>query len=265
MERRKFIKADYENQKLSNRKINNISDFNNNNNNSHSHSSNNTKNLDMELQIPEIDPFIEQQIKDNENNYDCQSMCTDYDYNTNSRNLENNINISYKNNNDNINNIENEKDLISNYQPNNYFNCNSANLKEIINNQRQTILNLATKYKKIEYVLFTFKNEKENILNKNKELEEKILIYEKKIIDLNKDYEDYKIKSFEDFSYKEKKLLDLINKINDLEDENYRIIHCNKDIDKKKYLLMEKKTKELTMDFQKVNYYNINIIIYIIQ
>jgi hypothetical protein len=122
---------------------------------------------------------------------------------------------------------------------------------------------LATKYKKIEYVLFTLKNEKEkekeNNFNKNrerelinKELEEKILMYENKIKNLNKEFEEYKIKSFEDFSYKEKKLLDLINKINDLEDENYRIIHCNKDVDKKKFLLMEKKTKELTMDFQKV-------------
>ena len=129
-----------------------------------------------------------------------------------------------------------------------------------MNNQRQTILNLATKYKKIEYVLFNLKkekNEKENNFNKNKEiinkeLEEKIVLYENKIVDLTKEYEQYKINSFEDFTYKEKKCLELINKINDLEDENYRIIHNKKDVDKKKFLLMEKKTKDLTLDFQKV-------------
>ena len=242
---RKFTESKNENRKLYNNSLRN--------------SSNNTKNIDMELQIPDIDPFVEQQIKDNENNYDCQSMCTNYDYNTNTnyKNTDNDFNFGYKNNNNN----ENEKDLILN--SNSFSNINSGNLKEIINNQRQTILNLATKYKKIEYVLFTLKNEKEkekeNNFNKNrerelinKELEEKILMYENKIKNLNKEFEEYKIKSFEDFSYKEKKLLDLINKINDLEDENYRIIHCNKDVDKKKFLLMEKKTKELTMDFQKV-------------
>lgn len=137
------------------------------------------------------------------------------------------------------------------------------NLKDIINNQRITILNLAHKYKKIEHVLFNIKrenSEKENSINKAKDLkikehESNINKYEIKLSNLSQEYEDYKIKAFEDFAYKEKKLMELINKISDLEDENYRIIHSSKDVDKKKYLLMEKKTKDLTLELQRVNIY----------
>ena len=56
----------------------------------------------------------------------------------------------------------------------------------------------------------------------------------------------------EDFAYKEKKMMDLINKISDLEDENFRIIHNTKDFDKKKYFLIEKKIKDLTLELERV-------------
>jgi len=164
----------------------------------------------------------------------------------------------------NINNINNVNynsynNVNKNEDKNNDINY-SNNYKDVIHSQRKTIINLAHKYKKIEFALFTFKKdnyEKENNFNtynkmKIKEYDNLTQSYEEKIATITKEYEDYKIKALEDFAYKEKKLMDLINKNSDLEDEIFRIIHNNKDTDKKKYLLMEIKTKDLTLELQRV-------------
>jgi len=254
----------------------------NNNDNSHSVSSNNCGNIDLELQ--DNDPFIENQLKAFEN-YDCLSVCTDFEsnkiYNNNSnsgnnkrRNSMINQNLSNLNHNNNTdfetnfsersNVLMNENKINKNLNTNELNQCEnikSNDFKDVLHNQRRTIINLAQKYKKIESALFNYKkenNEKENDFSKStnmkiKEYENSINNYEEKIAIITKEYEDYKIKALEDFAYKEKKLMDLINKISDLEDENFRIIHNNKDTDKKKYLLMEKKTKDLTLELQKVN------------
>lgn len=265
--------------------------FTNANDNSHSHSSNNNPNFDFE--IPDLDPYVENQLKGFEN-YDCVSVCTEFETNklnkiTNSIINANLSNANFTSNNNLINNITDfdatNATAINNNNNNNYCNYNSysnftnnnndtnvnninneingnsnGNYKDVIQSQRKTIINLAQKYKKIEYALFNFKkenNEKENTFNKNsslktKEHENLIQSYDEKIAIISKEYEDYKVKALEDFTYKEKKLMDLINKISDLEDENFRIIHNNKDMDKKKYLLMEKKTKDLTLELQRV-------------
>lgn len=55
-----------------------------------------------------------------------------------------------------------------------------------------------------------------------------------------------------DFSHKEQKTVELINRITDLEDENYKLTHfTNKDIDKKKFIIMDKQIKSFTVEMQK--------------
>ena len=105
------------------------------------------------------------------------------------------------------------------------------------------------------------------------EAKDKISLYEDTIDSLNKkvsDYDDilkaltekllkkenefdlYKEKTMKDFSHKEQKTVELINRITDLEDENYKLTHfTNKDIDKKKFIIMDKQIKSFTVEMQK--------------
>ncbi len=247
------------------RKINSFENRHNNNNDiSNSHSSNNN-NLNFDLDIPETDTLVENQLKGYEN-YDCESICTDFE--SNKINMKgNNNNCSYLINN-NLNNKPKNHNINEINNTNNISNTNEIKVennendfKLIINNQRKTIINLAQKYKKIEYAFFSSKkenNEKETSLDKCniakiKEYENLFQNYEEKINLITKEFEDYKIKALQDFAYKEKKLLELINKISDLEDENFRIIHSYKDVDKKKFILMEMKSKHLTLELHKVS------------
>ncbi len=56
-----------------------------------------------------------------------------------------------------------------------------------------------------------------------------------------------------DFSYKENKIVELIGKISDLEDENYKILHLNKDnMSKKKFIVMEKQIQTFAVEMQKL-------------
>ena len=65
-------------------------------------------------------------------------------------------------------------------------------------------------------------------------------------------FEQYKQNTLEDFQTKEMKMMELINKISDLEDENYKLIHFNKDTYKKKYSAMDKQIKQFTKEMQKL-------------
>jgi hypothetical protein len=48
------------------------------------------------------------------------------------------------------------------------------------------------------------------------------------------------------------KTMELINKISNLEDENYKLIHFSKDTFKKKFSVMDKQIKQFTMEMQKL-------------
>lgn len=145
-------------------------------------------------------------------------------------------------------------------------NTNADDVNTILQKQRKTITDLAYEYKILKDVLSN-KNkefyEKEEILNKNSENilknENQIREYEYTIEQLrnqikekDNQLETHKLMSMKEFEYKEKKIVDLINKINDLEDDNYKLVHFNKDKDKKKFYLMEKQIKEFTIEMQKV-------------
>lgn len=142
----------------------------------------------------------------------------------------------------------------------------SRNVNHIIQKQRQTIFDLASQFKTVKDTLFSVEKqnqEKDFILCKNSEnfhkTENKIKEYEEIINELNEkimikqeEFDIYKTQTMIDFEYKEKKIVDMINKISDLEDENYKLLHFNKDKDKKKYIMMEKQVKEFTNEMQRV-------------
>jgi hypothetical protein len=143
----------------------------------------------------------------------------------------------------------------------------SRNVKHIIQKQRQTIFDLASQFKTVKDTLFSVEKEnqeKDFILCKNSEnfhkTENKIKEYEEIINELNEkimikqeEFDIYRTQTMIDFEYKEKKIVDMINKISDLEDENYKLLNFNKDKDKKKYIMMEKQVKEFTNEMQRVD------------
>jgi len=99
-----------------------------------------------------------------------------------------------------------------------------------------------------------------NKLNEQiKELSKKITEKEEVIKELNEknytlsvNFDGYKRKTLDDFSKKEMKTMELINKISNLEDENYKLIHFSKDTFKKKFSVMDKQIKQFTMEMQKL-------------
>lgn len=98
-------------------------------------------------------------------------------------------------------------------------------------------------------------NQMESSLNKAKL---KSNDYEEIINDLNyklelkdAEYKTYKSKTIDDFAIKEQMTVALINKINDLEDQNYKLLNYNKDTVKKKFIIMDKQIKQFTIDLQK--------------
>ncbi len=82
--------------------------------------------------------------------------------------------------------------------------------------------------------------------------EEIIQELNEKIMNKQEEFDIYKTQTMMDFEYKEKKVIELVGKVSDLEDENYKLVHFNKDKDKKKFYMMEKQVKELTNEMQKV-------------
>jgi kinesin family protein 5 len=149
------------------------------------------------------------------------------------------------------------------------FECSSPineKVTNVIRNQRKTIIDLTTEYHNVKQQLSNIKkesHEKELILSKNTEdiikTEYKVREYESRIKELEErlekqtvEFEEYKTKSIADFKYKEEKLIQLYDKVSDLEEANYRLVHFNKDKDKKKYFQMEKQIGTLTIELQKL-------------
>ena len=88
--------------------------------------------------------------------------------------------------------------------------------------------------------------------NKIKELEDKLLKQ-------TSEFEEYKNRSMADFKYKEDKLIELFNKVSDLEEINYRLINFNKDKEMKRVFVMEKQLKDITTEATNLHIKNINL------
>jgi kinesin family protein 5 len=156
-----------------------------------------------------------------------------------------------------------------NFEPEEQNECLSPindKVTNVIMNQRKTIIEITTEYHNIKQLLCNIKKEseeKELIFSKSHEdvirTEYKVKEYENRTKDLEDklekqglEFEEYKTKSMKDFKYKEEKLIQLYDKVSDLEEANYRLIHFNKDKDKKKYFQMEKQIGTLTIELQKL-------------
>ena len=115
-------------------------------------------------------------------------------------------------------------------------------------------LNEKLELEKIENeIILKKQNEKiEEMTYKIKEKDEVVQELNEKLCNNSINFEQYKQKTLEDFQTKEMKMMELINKISDLEDENYKLIHFNKDTYKKKYSAMDKQIKQFTKEMQKL-------------
>ena len=154
-----------------------------------------------------------------------------------------------KNNNDNENdNNENEK---NNNKINNDKNKSDENIEKdnitnlkidesIKENEMKELLiekdNLKTLNEKLtlekyqtEVIINKLNEQIVEISKKLKEKEEVIKELNEKNYTLSVNYDAYKRKTLDDFSKKEMKTMELINKISNLEDENYKLIHFSKD------------------------------------
>ena len=177
-----------------------------------------------------------------------------------------------KNNNDNENdNNENEK---NNNKINNDKNKSDENIEKdnitnlkidesIKENEMKELLiekdNLKTLNEKLtlekyqtEVIINKLNEQIVEISKKLKEKEEVIKELNEKNYTLSVNYDAYKRKTLDDFSKKEMKTMELINKISNLEDENYKLIHFSKDTFKKKFSVMDKQIKQFTLEMQKL-------------
>ena len=85
------------------------------------------------------------------------------------------------------------------------------------------------------------------------EFEEILKALTEKLLKKENEFDQYKEKTLKDFSHKEQKTVELINRITDLEDENYKLLHFSaKDADKRKYIMMDKQIKSFTVEMQKM-------------
>lgn len=140
------------------------------------------------------------------------------------------------------------------------------NNNEIITSQRKTIFDMSKQFQMFKDQVILLQKElkeKEEIIDKNQEtiynqsltfekLNEKLKELDLVNIDKDKVFEEYKERTMKDFSYKENQILELHNKISDLEDEKFRLLHFSKDKDKKKFYAMETQIKQFTNELQKV-------------
>lgn len=96
------------------------------------------------------------------------------------------------------------------------------------------------------------RKENEVLRKKQAELEYIIKALNQKLFEKDDKFQKYKEKSLQDLAFKEKKLQNLANLIGDLEDENYRLKHMNKDnMTKAKIIMMEKQITTFAIEFQK--------------
>ena len=96
------------------------------------------------------------------------------------------------------------------------------------------------------------RKENEVLKKKHVELEYIIKALNQKLFEKDDKFQKYKEKSLQDLAFKEQKLQNLANLIGDLEDENYRLKHMNKDnMTKAKIIMMEKQITTFAKEFQK--------------
>ena len=96
------------------------------------------------------------------------------------------------------------------------------------------------------------RKENEVLKKKQVELEYIIKALNQKLFEKDDKFQKYKEKSLQDLAFKEQKLQNLANLIGDLEDENYRLKHMNKDnMTKAKIIMMEKQITTFAKEFQK--------------
>lgn len=121
---------------------------------------------------------------------------------------------------------------------------NKANLQTNKDSETKILNNIEYEQQKIE--LDKLKTELTNSEQINKELLSKL---EK----LREDYENNKEKNDNMLKVTESKIVNLVNRIADLEDENFKISHLNKDtLEKKKTLIMENQIKSFALEIQKL-------------
>lgn len=104
------------------------------------------------------------------------------------------------------------------------------------------------------------RKENEVLKKKQVELEYIIKALNEKLFEKDEKFQNYKEKSLQDLASKEKKLQNLANLVGDLEDENYRLKHMNKDnMTKAKIIMMEKQITTFANEFQKKDEKNRNL------
>jgi kinesin family protein 5 len=209
--------------------------------NSFSFSKNVKNNISQKMNISyTFEPFLRNSID--------LTKKSDYDFSLNDESLNNsdliNVNELYKDQDSSINNLK--QTLVKQRQI----------MTQLANNYKQANDKLTLLEKQTNDNLYKDTEKNEKIENKIKEYEEIINVLNEKIMVNQEEFDLYKTKSLMDFEYKEKKIVDLVEKVAELEDENYKIIHFSKDKDKKKYLMMEKQIKEFTNELQRVTFYN---------
>ncbi len=181
----------------------------------------------------------EKQIKNNNGNE-----------NDNNENEKNNN----KNNNDKNKSDENiEKDNITNLKIDESIKENE--MKELLlekDNLKALNEKLTLEKYQTEVIINKLNEQIVEISKKLKEKEEVIKELNEKNYTLSVNYDAYKRKTLDDFSKKEMKTMELINKISNLEDENYKLIHFSKDTFKKKFSVMDKQIKQFTLEMQKL-------------
>ena len=77
----------------------------------------------------------------------------------------------------------------------------------------------------------------------------------KKLFLKENEFYAYKERTMTEFKVKEMKMVELVNKLNELEDENYKLLHCGKKSsvgDKKKIIIMDKQMKVFMCDMEKM-------------
>ena len=126
-------------------------------------------------------------------------------------------------------------------------------LLKINNSNDINSLELKNKINQLNEIIFNKENQITQLNKKIDESQEIAKLLNEKLCNLDIEFDNYKQKSMRDFSYKENKIVELIGKISDLEDENYKILHLNKDnMSKKKFIVMEKQIQTFAVEMQKL-------------
>ena len=150
--------------------------------------------------------------------------------------------------------------LIKNNKSNNTTKIININNSKQDNNINRTHTQTQEEEDSLSQNLEISRKENEVLKKKQVELEYIIKALNEKLFEKDEKFQKYKEKSLQDLASKEKKLQNLANLVGDLEDENYRIKHMNKDnMTKAKIIMMEKQITTFANEFQKKDEKNKNL------